>query len=79
MLKKPQEDFQSYGKMVFTDKKFEEEWNSLEPGVKNFALKNLERCCDEMETKISIKMLCKVVEEMQNRIDALEEMTKHNK
>jgi len=62
----------NYSKLIFSDKKKEEEWESLTAAERKFVKKNLSDLCKKMENNISIEMLCHVVNEILERLDKLE-------
>lgn len=61
-----------YEKIIFMDKDKEKEWEDMDPSVKKHVLAHLESTCSMMENKISIQLLCHVINDLEKRIQELE-------
>jgi hypothetical protein len=62
-----------YEKLIFTSRQKEKEWEDLEPVVKNQAMQHLKEYANEMSLKVSVEMLCHVINDLHERINKLEE------
>jgi hypothetical protein len=73
------QSFKSLGSapIIFTDEKKRKEWEDLSPGIKKSVMSRLHSMADQMETKLSIEMLCNIIVDMDKRIRDLEEKN-HN-
>ncbi len=60
-------------KMIFVSEEKEKEWADLEPGLKSSIMSNLRYFADRSENRISIEMLCHVVQELLERVKKIEE------
>lgn len=61
-------------KMIFISEKSEKEWEQLDPIVKKNVEHLLKETCNEMSTKVSIEMLCNIINDMNERIKKLEKL-----
>jgi hypothetical protein len=67
-----------YDKMIFMDKDKEKEWETMDASVKKHVLANLESTCSMMENKISIQLLCHVINDLGKKIEELQQKLNRN-
>lgn len=63
----------SFEKLVFMDEEKEKEWNQLPDSEKSFVMEHLKEVTSRMESKVSIELLCHVINELLERVKKLEE------
>jgi len=59
-------------KMIFLSEEKQQEWDAFDPSIKEAIRKNIHGYCSKLENKLSIEVLCHVINEMAQRIEVLE-------
>jgi len=62
---------------IYMNSKAKEEWDSLDPSVKEAVMKNLDRAVEKMTLKISVELISCVIMDLEKRVQILEDRIKN--